>query len=116
MARKEEVKNLVKLFCAWDEREAHQTVGSFIRNELLREMKRIKKKGIKKYKKEYDELKQALDAWDEHVKRLMDMTEKAENEVKSRFNYGDDDDMAEEEDGDDEETIDKQFKIFFGLD
>jgi hypothetical protein len=73
MARKRELKYLVKVLCEGEKWAIHGAVENFVGNELRREKWRIKKRGVKKYKKEFDEMNEALEGFDEYIKRVYDM-------------------------------------------
>jgi hypothetical protein len=73
MERKEELKYLVETLCEGEKWAIHGAMRCFLGNELRREMWRIKKRGTKKYKKEFDEIMEALDGFDEYINMLENM-------------------------------------------
>jgi flavin-dependent dehydrogenase len=83
MEKARDRKILVETLCEGGIRRIHQAVVCFVERELVREMERIKKKGIVKYEKQYKDLKEALDALDEYYDTIYHLMNKARLELDS---------------------------------
>jgi hypothetical protein len=106
MERKRDFKYLVNALCKCNIRTIHDSLWCFLENELLREQRKIKKRGVIKYKKEFDKLKEALDGLYEYMKRLYDMIHKDDDVDMVK-----EDDVVDDDDDDDDENVD--FDILF---